>query len=114
MVFGAALLGIALLTRIGRWYKQRAAARVTRAHTDVQRPGLSSRRIAGAVAVLLALIFSKYFYLASISVLHVLPDLEVSGLRATRAGLAVRLPGRSGGRDDHRWTQSAIASDASM
>jgi FSR family fosmidomycin resistance protein-like MFS transporter len=64
---GAALLGIALLTRIGRWYKERAAARVTRAHTDVQRPGLSSRRIAGAVAVLLALIFSKYFYLASIS-----------------------------------------------
>ena len=63
----AALLGIVLLTKIGGWYKRRAAARVKRTSGDVNKAALSSRKIAGAVAVLLALIFSKYFYLASLS-----------------------------------------------
>ena len=63
----AALLGIVLLTGIGRWYKQRAAARMKRADGAIAKSGLSSRRVVGAVAILLALIFSKYFYLASLS-----------------------------------------------
>jgi FSR family fosmidomycin resistance protein-like MFS transporter len=63
----AALLGIVLLTRIGGWYKRLAATRMRRAHGDVQKAALSSRKVVGAVAVLLALIFSKYFYMASLS-----------------------------------------------
>ncbi len=62
----AALAGIALLTRIGFWYRARLdtpRGRVSRA------PGqtMSRARIALAVGVLLMLIFSKYFYMASLT-----------------------------------------------
>lgn len=60
-----ALVGIALLTRVSRWYahQQRSA----KAAVHAAGAGLSRRRVAGAVAVLLVLIFSKYFYVASLS-----------------------------------------------
>ena len=61
-----ALGGILLLARVGGWYQRhltaRRAARAAR-HTAAHAP-LSRRRIAFALAVLGALIFSKYFYLA--------------------------------------------------
>lgn len=63
----AALLGIILLAKIGGWYKRHAAARVKRGHGEVRHASLSKGRVVGAVGVLLALIFSKYFYLASLS-----------------------------------------------
>jgi FSR family fosmidomycin resistance protein-like MFS transporter len=64
----AALLGIFVLTRVGHWYRERESLRKLSPRTPHGRtPGLSSGRVAGAVAVLLALIFSKYFYLASIT-----------------------------------------------
>jgi MFS transporter, FSR family, fosmidomycin resistance protein len=81
----AALLGIVLLTRIGGWYKRRAITRVKRASGDVNQAGLSSRKVAGAVAVLLALIFSKYFYLASLSsyyTFYLISKFDVSVQRA--------------------------------
>jgi MFS transporter, FSR family, fosmidomycin resistance protein len=81
----AALLGIVLLTRIGGWYKHRAAARVKRASGDANRTGLSSRQIAGAVAVLLALIFSKYFYLASLSSYYTFYLISKFGVSVQRA-----------------------------
>jgi FSR family fosmidomycin resistance protein-like MFS transporter len=63
----AALLGIAILSRVGSWYKSHMAER---AKVPVRRPAVEraagSGRIAGALAILVALIFSKYFYLASI------------------------------------------------
>ena len=68
---GAALLGIALLTKIGGWYRrnrlQRAARGAASSHATHDGHGLSKRRVVTAVLVLLALIFSKYFYLASLS-----------------------------------------------
>jgi FSR family fosmidomycin resistance protein-like MFS transporter len=64
----AALLGIMILTRVGIWYKkQRAAARSSRVEKHESHPTLSSRKVAGAIAVLIALIFSKYIYLASLT-----------------------------------------------
>jgi FSR family fosmidomycin resistance protein-like MFS transporter len=59
-----ALAGIALLTRVGLWYARNVKPRTAKA---VAGAGLPKRRIAVAVAVLLALIFSKYFYLISLS-----------------------------------------------
>ena len=61
-----ALMGIALLLQVSRWY---AANRVlaTRRAADGGAPPLPGRTVAGAVIVLLLLIFSKYFYIASIS-----------------------------------------------
>jgi FSR family fosmidomycin resistance protein-like MFS transporter len=61
----AALLGILLLTGIGGWYRRRAAAR-PRGVSSLA-PGLNGRRVAGAMAVLTALMISKFFYMASIS-----------------------------------------------
>jgi FSR family fosmidomycin resistance protein-like MFS transporter len=60
-----ALLGIALLVRVGGWYRRHVLERSQVAHA-AQAHALPSRQVWIAVAVLLALIFSKYFYLASI------------------------------------------------
>jgi MFS transporter, FSR family, fosmidomycin resistance protein len=62
----AALLGIFVLTRVGHWAREHGFARLApRARKAGAAPALSSTRVRGAIAVLLALIFSKYFYLAS-------------------------------------------------
>ncbi len=61
------LLGMALLTKIGGWYKRAIAARAKVAASDKSRSPLSARKTALSIAILLALIFSKYFYLASLT-----------------------------------------------
>ena len=61
-----AVAAIALLWRVGRWY----AVRQTRAASSgipVQAPAPVSREARRAVAVLLALVFSKYVYMVSLS-----------------------------------------------
>jgi FSR family fosmidomycin resistance protein-like MFS transporter len=59
----AALLGIVVLTGVGQWYRRHA---VRRARREAPPNGLSRRAVGRAIAVLIVLIFSKYFYLASI------------------------------------------------
>jgi FSR family fosmidomycin resistance protein-like MFS transporter len=63
------LFGIVLLGRVGRWYRHHLAE--LRASQAIRHPGgpppFAPRKVAIAVAILAALIFSKYFYLASIS-----------------------------------------------
>jgi MFS transporter, FSR family, fosmidomycin resistance protein len=65
----AALLAIVLLARIGAWYKAHRAAtqnRVARHAPAVTAP-LSQAKIALSLFVLLALIFSKFFYTAGLT-----------------------------------------------
>jgi FSR family fosmidomycin resistance protein-like MFS transporter len=64
-----ALLGIAVLTGIGRWYRGSLALRGTAKSAFVhhRETPLPRRRVILSLAVLVALIFSKYFYLASMS-----------------------------------------------
>jgi FSR family fosmidomycin resistance protein-like MFS transporter len=65
----AALVAILVLSGVGRWYRNHLAARPAksaRAPHD-NRTTLSRARVGCAVAILLCLIFSKYFYLASLS-----------------------------------------------
>jgi MFS transporter, FSR family, fosmidomycin resistance protein len=63
----AAAAGIFILYRVGRW-RSHHLARATPSHVRIDRhPELPRRTIAGALAVLTALVFSKYFYLASLS-----------------------------------------------
>ena len=65
-----ALLAMAVLWRIGGWHQEhRPATRSTAStgHSAVARPTLSRRRVSASIAVLIALIFSKYFYLASLT-----------------------------------------------
>ncbi|WP_375453896.1 MFS transporter [uncultured Methylobacterium sp.] len=64
----AALAGIAILAAVGRWYRGQLAAAPRAAGIRRSAAGTLSRaRIGGTVAVLLALIFSKYVYMASFS-----------------------------------------------
>jgi MFS transporter, FSR family, fosmidomycin resistance protein len=61
-----ALTAIVVLMRVSGWYKARLSLLQARRakHMD-QAGGLSRGRVASAIAVLIALVFSKYFYLAS-------------------------------------------------
>lgn len=63
-----ALVAIVLLARIGNWYKaHRTFTKKAEAQGLDGRVSPSSRKIVMAVAVLIALIFSKFFYLASLT-----------------------------------------------
>jgi FSR family fosmidomycin resistance protein-like MFS transporter len=61
----AALTAIVLLVRVGRWYREHMRARAQAPSHEVAH-GLPRGQVRRAIAVLLALIFSKYFYLASL------------------------------------------------
>jgi FSR family fosmidomycin resistance protein-like MFS transporter len=64
----AALCGMAVLAKVGAWYRARLETRkAAGAKPAPRRSALPARRIALSVAILLALIFSKYFYVASLS-----------------------------------------------
>ncbi|AMV36088.1 MFS transporter [Planctomyces sp. SH-PL62] len=64
----AALTAIAILYAVGRWYDRRLVAgrAVAARATAGPREGLSRARVGWAVAILLVLVFSKYFYMASL------------------------------------------------
>jgi FSR family fosmidomycin resistance protein-like MFS transporter len=63
----AALLGIVVLWNIGRWYRSQRKAAAKRPAGIADLPTLARSKVAGALAILIALMFSKFFYLASIS-----------------------------------------------
>jgi FSR family fosmidomycin resistance protein-like MFS transporter len=67
---GGALVGIVVLANVGTWYKRRGVLRArprgAKAAPSAGAP-VSSRQVGFAIAILVALIFSKYFYLASIT-----------------------------------------------
>src|SRR6201992_1232164 len=59
-----ALVAIVVLTQVSRWYKPRLGYLKKRSARHAE-TGLSRGRVISAIAVLIALVFSKYFYLAS-------------------------------------------------
>ncbi len=63
----AALTGIVVLSRVGVWYKAHLAERAKRPAAVREGNGLPPGKIALSMAILVALVFSKYFYIASIS-----------------------------------------------
>jgi MFS transporter, FSR family, fosmidomycin resistance protein len=62
----AAILGIIILFQVGRWYEHHGLRRM-RAAKAAAPLDYSRGRVAASVAILLLLIFSKYFYLTSIT-----------------------------------------------
>jgi FSR family fosmidomycin resistance protein-like MFS transporter len=62
-----ALLGITLLTGIGRWYRANLTGKRKPAAVARERQTLTRGRVSMSLGVLIALVFSKYFYLASMS-----------------------------------------------
>jgi MFS transporter, FSR family, fosmidomycin resistance protein len=64
----AALLAIVILTRVGMWYKrQHLQPKAAAAHGAALQSPVSSRRVAWSIGILVLLLFSKYFYIASIT-----------------------------------------------
>jgi len=63
----AALLGMILLTKVGAWYGRHNARQATARRVVPTAVPLERRKVITAVAILLVLIFSKYFYMASFS-----------------------------------------------
>lgn len=63
----AALLGIIVLLQISKWYKAQNYIKKNQAKTDLAVKVLSRKTVIGSLVILLILIFSKYFYLTSIS-----------------------------------------------
>jgi FSR family fosmidomycin resistance protein-like MFS transporter len=62
-----ALLGMVVLVNVGHWYRAHGITRLAGAAGKQRPPGTRRRHVAAVLAVLLALVFSKYVYLASIS-----------------------------------------------
>ncbi len=63
----AMLLGILILTNVGTWYRRHGIKAPAHKRTAQAHAFLSRRKVAFSIAILIALIFSKYFYLASLS-----------------------------------------------
>jgi len=63
-----ALVAIVVLSRVGFWYRKvRTSQQRKSAHRSLNRPPLPRWKVFTIISILAALIFSKYFYLASIS-----------------------------------------------
>jgi FSR family fosmidomycin resistance protein-like MFS transporter len=63
----AALVAIILLTTVGAWYRRTRSAVLRAPRPADAGPGLPRGKVALALTILLCLIFSKYFYLASLT-----------------------------------------------
>ncbi|HEY7895922.1 MAG TPA: MFS transporter [Gemmatimonadaceae bacterium] len=63
----AALLGIGILWKVGTWYKHHGTTRGAQQTEAPAGPPVPARIVKRSLAVLMALVFSKYFYLASLT-----------------------------------------------
>jgi FSR family fosmidomycin resistance protein-like MFS transporter len=64
----AALAGMLILSRVGSWYKAHGAARLKpRVAAGTAGVAVQASKVRLPIAILLVLIFSKYFYLSSLS-----------------------------------------------
>lgn len=78
----AAMVAILLLARVGHWYRDHGLRRLgARPATDTARPALPKPRVMMTVAVLVTLIFSKFFYTACITsyyTFYLIEEFDVS------------------------------------
>ncbi|HET6621390.1 MAG TPA: MFS transporter [Dongiaceae bacterium] len=81
----AALVAILVLMRVGAWYSAHRVARTRQAHRAMQLTNLTRRQIGLALLVLLALIFSKFFYTASLSSYYTFYTIDHFGVPVQRA-----------------------------
>jgi len=81
----AAVTAIVLLTLVGRWYTRHGLARLRPRRRRQDAAPLPRRRVAAAVGVLIALIFSKFFYTASMSSYYTFYLIERFGVSVQTA-----------------------------
>ncbi|PLR38724.1 MFS transporter [Chimaeribacter californicus] len=79
----AALLAIVMLLQISRWYQQQHRASKARPAVAVNR--LPGRTVAFAMLILMVLVFSKYFYLTSLSSYYTFYLMHKFGLSVQNA-----------------------------
>jgi len=79
-----ALVAIVILLQVGRWYQRHVLIK-PKAAVAVPASPLPRRQVVIAIGVLLALIFSKYFYLASLSTYYTFYLMERFALTAQDA-----------------------------
>ncbi|MEO6748871.1 MAG: MFS transporter [Casimicrobiaceae bacterium] len=82
-----ALAGIVVLMQVSQWYLRHRRKPASHAQTNASAATLSRGKIGSAVGVLLILIFSKYFYLASIGSFFTFYLIDKFGLSVQRAQL---------------------------
>jgi MFS transporter, FSR family, fosmidomycin resistance protein len=80
----AALAGIIILTGLGHWYQSNGHARRPATKAPVRHPSLSRGQVSKAMAVLIALLFSKYIYLASFTSYYIFYLMDEFG-QSTKA-----------------------------
>ncbi|MFS2225205.1 MFS transporter [Pantoea sp. B65] len=82
----AALLAIVVLLQISRWYQHQRRAAASRPVSVVKNP-LPRQKVVLAISILLLLIFSKYFYLTSLSSYYTFYLMHKFGLSVQDAQL---------------------------
>jgi FSR family fosmidomycin resistance protein-like MFS transporter len=87
----AALIGMAVLFQVSRWYSGHQRAPRAPSQHRASASSLSRGRVTGAVCVLLVLLFSKYFYMASIGSFFTFYLIEKFGLSVQGAQLLLFL-----------------------
>ncbi len=85
---GVALLAMAVLWAVSRWYAARSRTRVAAA---VRETGLPRHRVALSIAVLVALLFSKFFYVASLNTYYTFYLIETFGVSVQASQLLLFL-----------------------
>jgi FSR family fosmidomycin resistance protein-like MFS transporter len=76
----AAMLGMFVLFNVGHWYKEHGLARLKPRKQSAAAAPTSPRDVRLAIGILLALIFSKYFYMASIGSYYTLYLIDRFGV----------------------------------
>jgi FSR family fosmidomycin resistance protein-like MFS transporter len=82
-----ALIGMILLSRVGNWYAAELAGRRTARLKAETASGLPKKTIARSMAVLLVLMFSKFFYLASMTNYYTFYLIQKFGLSVQQSQL---------------------------
>ena len=81
---GFALLAFVILVKVGSWYKHHGLARI-RGHVHVKHPELTRGKVILALCILLALVFSKFVYLACIGSYYTFYLIEKFGVSGQSA-----------------------------
>jgi FSR family fosmidomycin resistance protein-like MFS transporter len=76
----AAMAGIVISTGLGHWYRSQGHARRPTGRPQAGHPTLSRGQVSRAMAVLIALLFSKYIYLASFTSYYAFYLIDKYGL----------------------------------
>lgn len=85
----AAIVAIIVLFKVGKWYRGLLRVGSTESRTQVSdgKPTLSRAKVSFSIAILLCLVFSKYFYLASLSSYYTLYLIDKFGVQVQTAEL---------------------------